>query len=43
MPGPGRLLKALLDLFPGLGGVLNRASGANATMARVIEFRRRAA
>lgn len=40
MPGPGRLLKALLDLFPALGGALNRASGANATMARVVEFRK---
>ena len=39
MPGPGRVLKALLDLFPSLGPALNRAAGANATMRRVIELR----
>src|SRR5437588_2947204 len=41
MPGPGRLLKALLDLFPSLGPAMNEAAGANATMDRVIEHRRR--
>lgn len=41
MPGPGRLLKAVMDLFPGLGPAMNRAAGANATMQRVIEFRKR--
>jgi short-subunit dehydrogenase len=40
MPGPGRVLKAVMDLFPSLGPVMNRAAGANATMQRVIEFRR---
>src|SRR5207248_4041111 len=39
MPGPGRVLKALLDLFPSLGPALNSAAGANATMRRVIELR----
>ena len=41
MPGPGRLLKALMDLFPSLGPAMNEAAGANATMDRVIEHRRR--
>ena len=40
MPGPGRLLLAMLELFPSLGGAMNRATGANAQMARVIEFRK---
>ena len=39
MPGPGRLLKALMDLFPGMGPAMNRMAGANATMKRVIEYR----
>ena len=41
MPGPGRLMKALMDLFPGFGPSMNRMAGANATMERVIEFRKR--
>jgi len=41
MPGPGRLLKALLDLFPRLGAFLNRRTGANDTMRAVINFRKR--
>src|SRR5438309_249282 len=41
MPGPGRLLKALMDLFPGMGPAMNRMAGANATMRRVIEYRQR--
>jgi short-subunit dehydrogenase len=39
MPGPGRLLKALLDLFPGLGGTLNRASGAEQLLSQVADYR----
>jgi short-subunit dehydrogenase len=39
MPGPGRLLKALLDLFPGLGAALNRISGSETTMGRVADHR----
>lgn len=27
MPGPGRLLKALMDLFPGFGPTMNRING----------------
>jgi len=41
MPGPGRLIKALMDLLPSMGPAMNQATGANATMRSVIEFRRR--
>src|SRR5256885_885515 len=41
MPGPGRLIKALMDLLPSMGAAMNQATGANATMRSVIEFRRR--
>lgn len=41
MKGPGRLLMALTDLLPGLGGWLNKASGAEQTMRQVAEFRER--
>lgn len=41
MPGPGRLLKAIMDLYPSLGPAMNRAAGANATMKTVIEYRKR--
>ena len=41
MPGPGRVMKALMDLFPGLGRSMNRMAGADATMRRVIELRKR--
>jgi len=40
MPGPGRLMKALMDLFPGLGRSMNEKLGAKATMQRVIAFRK---
>lgn len=40
MPGPGRLMKALMDLFPGFGQAMNRMAGVDATMRRVIEFRK---
>jgi len=41
MPGPGRLMKSLMDLFPGFGTSINKMAGADATMRRVIEFRKR--
>jgi short-subunit dehydrogenase len=41
LPGPGRLIKALMDLFPSMGPAMNRAAGADATMRRVIEHRKR--
>ena len=43
MPGPGRLIKAVMDLFPGLGPAMNKGVGANDAMRRVIEYRRRQA
>jgi short-subunit dehydrogenase len=43
LPGPGRLLKALMDLFPSLGPAMNRAAGADKTMQTVIELRKRQA
>jgi uncharacterized protein len=39
MPGPGRLLKALLDAVPGLGGWLNRRAGVDDLMSAVADFR----
>jgi short-subunit dehydrogenase len=38
-PGPGRLLKALMDYFPGMGPLINRLSGADKLMAAVTEHR----
>ena len=43
MPGPGRLMKSLMDLFPGFGATMNRASGAEKTMGAVADFRQAAA
>jgi short-subunit dehydrogenase len=39
MPGPGRLMRALMDYFPGLGPALNRATGTNSTMQKIIQQR----
>ena len=39
MPGPGRLMRAIMDYFPALGPAVNRAAGANTTMQKVIEMR----
>jgi hypothetical protein len=39
MPGPGRLMCAVMDYSPGLGPALNRAAGATTTMQNVIEQR----
>ena len=38
LPGPGRLLKAVMDMFPGLGPAINRASGSTKTMDNVMRF-----
>ena len=43
MPGPGRFLKALMDLFPGLGGTMNRVSGVDKAMGTVADFREKVA
>lgn len=39
MPGPGRLLKALMDLFPGFGPAMNRVSGGDKLIAAVADHR----
>ncbi len=39
MPGPGRLLKALMDLYPGLGPTMNRISGGEKFMGLVADHR----
>ena len=39
MPGPGRLLRAIMDYFPALGPALNRAAGTTTTMQKIIELR----
>ncbi len=39
MPGPGRLLKALMDLFPAFGPTMNRLSGGERFMALVADHR----
>jgi len=43
LPGPGKLLRGLMDRFPGLGPAMNRSTGTNETMARVAEYRERGA
>ena len=39
MPGPGRLLRAVMDYFPALGPTVNRAAGATTTMQKIIALR----
>ena len=39
MPGPGRLMKALMDLFPGFGPAITRVSGGDKLIARVADYR----
>ena len=39
MPGPGRLLRAVMDYFPALGVAVNHAAGATTTMQKIIEQR----
>jgi short-subunit dehydrogenase len=39
MPGPGRLIRAIMDYFPGLGPKVNRAAGATTTMQKIIKQR----
>jgi short-subunit dehydrogenase len=41
MPGPGRLMKALLDLFPGMGQMMNQMGGTTALMKQIADFRER--
>ena len=39
MPGPGRLMKALMDLFPGFGPAMTRISGGGKVMEQVADLR----
>lgn len=41
MPGPGRLMRALMTLFPGIGPVMNKMTGSTRTMKQVADFRER--
>lgn len=43
LPGPGKLLRGLMDRFPGLGPAMNRATGTSKTMATVADYREREA
>jgi short-subunit dehydrogenase len=43
MPGPARLMRAVMDYFPGLGRAMNRAAGTSATMQKIIDQRDAAA
>jgi len=38
MPGPGRLLRALMTLFPGMGPAMNEMAGSTRTMKQVADF-----
>lgn len=39
-PGPGRLLRALMDYFPGMGPWMNERMGVNRTLREVQDFKR---
>lgn len=39
MPGPGRLLRAVMDYCPGLGPAMNKAAKADAMMRKVMQAR----
>ena len=41
MPGPGRFMRALMTLFPGMGPAMNQATGSTRTMKQVADFRER--
>lgn len=43
IPGPGRMLRAIMDRFPGMGPAMNHMAGADKTMLTVAEFREREA
>jgi len=40
MPGPGRLMRAVMDFFPGMGPWMNQQMGINRTMREVADFKR---
>jgi short-subunit dehydrogenase len=39
MKGPGRLMKALMDYFPGFGPAMNKLAGAEKVVTAVADFR----
>jgi short-subunit dehydrogenase len=39
LPGPGKMIRAIMDRFPGLGPAMNRATGAEKTMIKVAAYR----
>lgn len=39
MPGPGRLMRAQLTLFPGMGPMMNQSAGVTARMKQIADFR----
>jgi len=41
MPGPGRLMRALMTLFPGMGPAMNQMTGSTSVMKQVADFRER--
>jgi len=43
LPGPGKLLRALMDRFPAMGPAMNGATGTKKTMQTVTEYREREA
>jgi short-subunit dehydrogenase len=40
MPGPGRLMRALMDYFPGMGPWMNKRMGVTKTLREVQDFKR---
>jgi len=43
LPGPGKLLRASMDRFPGLGPAMNRMTGTGKAMQTVADYREREA
>ncbi|HEY2657386.1 MAG TPA: SDR family oxidoreductase [Solirubrobacteraceae bacterium] len=43
LPGPGKLLRALMDRIPALGPAMNGATGTKKTMQTIAEYREREA
>jgi short-subunit dehydrogenase len=41
MPGPGRLMRALMILFPGMGPAINQMTGGSRLIKQVVDFRER--
>jgi short-subunit dehydrogenase len=41
MPGPGRLMRTLMTLFPGMGSAMNQMTGGTRVMKQVADFRER--